>query len=410
MTTAGWDRPSPRIAELIRIGASAFLEEPDPLFDAVDDAVLGATPAAMAADPAMATATTAADHANIVHWARANVRDPGARVVPYLGPDLMDLARDMVRRGLDDATVTTYRAGQNVAWRTWMTRAFDLTSDPDELRELLDVTARSIFTYVDETIEGIQAQIELEREQLTGGTHADRLETVNLILEGAPITMTRASERLRYELSGRHLAAVLWTDGDAQEAGRLDESAGALAAAVGAPGAFTVVASVRSLWAWLRLPADADVERLRPAITPTPGVRIALGSPGAGIGGFRSSHLEALAAQRLMHRRGGDLQLAAYPDVRLVVLATQDEEQADDYVRQTLGGLLAADPELRETLRVYLREGSSTSAAARALYAHRNTVLARLRRAEQLLPAPLAGRGLEVGLALEIVHWLGDRP
>ena len=60
----------------------------------------------------------------------------------------MDLARDMVRRGLDDATVTTYRAGQNVAWRTWMTRAFDLTSDPDELRELLDVTARSIFTYV----------------------------------------------------------------------------------------------------------------------------------------------------------------------------------------------------------------------------------------------------------------------
>ncbi len=194
-----------------------------------------------------------------------------------------------------------------------------------------------------------------------------------------------------------------------REAGGLDECAGALAAAVGAPGAFTVVASVRSLWVWLRLPAEPDLDRLRDTLTPTPGVRVALGAPGTGIGGFRSSHLEALAAQRLMHRRGGDLQLAAYPDVRLVVLATQDEEQADDFVRQTLGGLLAADPELRETMRVYLREGSSTSAAARSLFAHRNTVLARLGRAEQLLPAPLAGRGLEVGLALEIVHWLGDR-
>lgn len=38
--------------------------------------------------------------------------------------------------------------------------------------------------------------------------------------------------------------------------------------------------------------------------------------------------------------------------------------------------------------------------------AHPNTVLNRLQRAERLLPLPLAGHGLEVGVALEIAQWL----
>jgi DNA-binding PucR family transcriptional regulator len=41
------------------------------------------------------------------------------------------------------------------------------------------------------------------------------------------------------------------------------------------------------------------------------------------------------------------------------------------------------------------------------LFTHRNTVLTRLARMERLLPAPLEGRGLQVALALEIVHWRG---
>jgi DNA-binding PucR family transcriptional regulator len=77
-------------------------------------------------------------------------------------------------------------------------------------------------------------------------------------------------------------------------------------------------------------------------------------------------------------------------------------------VARTLGALAGADEDLRETLRVYIREGCSASRAARALFAHRNTVLNRLSRARELLPAPLQERGLQVGLALEIVHWLGS--
>ncbi|WCB95083.1 hypothetical protein DSM104299_03825 [Baekduia alba] len=401
-----WEPPSDRVAELIRAGAAALLDETSALFEQVDAAVLEATPPRLSADPAITAATVATNHANILHWAGANTRRPGAHVPANLSPAVLDLARDIVRRGLDDSTtLNTYRVGQNIAWRAWMTLAFTLTDDPDELRELLDVTARSIFAFVGETVDGIQELIDREREELAGGTHAERLETVNLILEGAPITSARASERLRYELAGRHTAAVAWTDEDGAGPGALEQAADALARAAGARRAFTVVASTRALWAWFAAAdAGAPVDFAAP-----PGVRIALGTTAAGMEGFRRSHLDALATQRLMHRMPGDLRIASYQDVQLVALSAQDEEGTAEFVARTLGRLATADPELRETLRVYIREEFSASRAARALFAHRNTVLNRLARARELLPAPLEGRGLQVGLALEIVHWLGAR-
>jgi DNA-binding PucR family transcriptional regulator len=396
-----WEPPSPRVAELIRQGASLLLDEPAGLFTQVDAAVLDASPSRLADDPAIAAAAVATNHANVLHWAQANIRRPGAYVPANLSPQVLDLARDVVRRGLDDTSLNSYRVGQNVAWRLWMQLAFSLTTDPAELRELLDVTARSIFTFVDETVDGIRDLIEREREELVGGTHAERLETVNLILEGAPITRARASERLRYELAGEHTAAVVWTEDEGGGQSVLESAADALARAAGARRAFTVVASTRALWAWFAAPVPASFE-------PPPSIRIALGTTASGIEGFRRSHLDALATQRLMHRTPRDLRLASYQDVQLVALSAQDEENTAEFVSRTLGRLASAEPELRETLRVYIREEFSASRAARALFAHRNTVLNRLARARDLLPTPLEGHGLQVGLALEIVHWLGD--
>lgn len=396
-----WPAPSPRVAELIREGAALLLGEPEALFAQVDAAVLDASPPRLAEDPAIAAAAVATNHANVLHWAQANVRKPGVYVPGNLSPQVLDLARDVVRRGLDDTSLNSYRVGQNVAWRLWMQLAFTLTSDPDELRELLDVTARSIFTFVDETVDGIRELIEREREDLVGGTHAERLETVNLILEGAPITRTRASERLRYELAGEHTAAVVWTEDDGGGQSALESAADALARAAGARRAFTVVASTRALWAWFAAPVPASFD-------PPPSIRIALGTTASGMEGFRRSHLDALATQRLMHRTPRDLRMASYQDVQLVALSTQDEEGTSEFVSRTLGRLASADPDLRETLRVYIREEFSASRTARALFAHRNTILNRLSRARDLLPTPLEGHGLQVGLALEIIHWLGD--
>jgi DNA-binding PucR family transcriptional regulator len=168
-----------------------------------------------------------------------------------------------------------------------------------------------------------------------------------------------------------------------------------------------VIASGSSTWAWLAAAGGLTQDAARAAIDELPRVRAAIGLPRAGIDGFRRSHLDALAAQRLLHNLPSAVRVARFADVELVALAATDVERAGEFVVRTLGGLATADPELRSTLRAYVREEFSASRAARAVFAHRNTVTSRLRRAEQLLPAPLDGRGLEVGLALEILHWLG---
>ena len=165
--------------------------------------------------------------------------------------------------------------------------------------------------------------------------------------------------------------------------------------------------SATSLWVWFAAPAGGDPDATLTALDEIPRVRAALGSAAGGMDGFRRSHLDALATQRLMHNVPAGPRVTRFADVELVALAAQDVERAAEFAARTLGDLATADPELRETLRVYIREQFGASRAARALFAHRNTVLNRLQRAEKLLPAPLEHRGVEVGLALEIVHWLG---
>ena len=185
----------------------------------------------------------------------------------------------------------------------------------------------------------------------------------------------------------------------------LAQAAGALGTATRARQVLTVVASSSSMWAWLAAAADTDAGAITAATAAHPAVRAAIGPAGAGADGFRRSHFDAVATQRLMSRRP-DLRVARFADVQLVALALQDEQRAREFVVRTLGTLADADLELRDTLCVYIGEQFSAARAARALYTHRNTVLNRLQRAERLLPLPLAGRGLEVGVALEIAQWL----
>jgi DNA-binding PucR family transcriptional regulator len=287
--------------------------------------------------------------------------------------------------------------------------AFELTSDVDLLREMFDISYRSMASYVDETLAGIGEQIDREREQLLSGAHAERLQIVSLILDGAPIPARRASTRLGYELARPHTAYIIWSDTSELPHGELERTAGELDRAAGAPRPLTVAASVSSLWAWFSTDTGFDAGAFRDAVPADSGIRVALGSTLPGIDGFRRSHHDAIVTQRLMRRMSSTVRFASHPDVRLVALAAQDDDDAADFVARTIGDLASADPDLRDTLRTYIREQFNTTRTAKVLFTHRNTILNRLALAEKLLPAPLAGRGLEVGLALEITHWLGAR-
>ena len=178
---AGWEPPSAAVAALIRATAERFLEDPQALFDAVDASVLQTAGGTLASEPALVAAMRQSNHANLLRWGRANVRSPGEPVPPLVSAETLDLSRDVVRRGLDDPMQAGYRVGQNVAWRRWMTVAFELSEDVATLQQALDVSARSIEAFVEGTVSGIREQIDREREGLQRGAVAQRLEVVSLI-------------------------------------------------------------------------------------------------------------------------------------------------------------------------------------------------------------------------------------
>lgn len=405
-----WPSPSPPAADLIRAVAERLLAAPQGLFDEVDAAVARAGTPEAAADPAIQSVMRQANHGNLLHWARANLRAPGEPVPANVSPETLDVVRDLVRRGFEDFSESGYRVGQGVAWRRWMDAAFELSRDPAVLREALDVTAASMAAFVDGTLAGVRTEFEREREQLERGLQAQRMQTVLLILDGAPIDPGRASLGLRYELAREHTACILWHEAGVGEHGALERAAEEIGRAAGARRPLTVTAGSASLWAWLASDAEGvDLTALDRADLGPGAVRVAVGNTAAGIAGFRRSHLDALVVQRLMERLPAERRLVRHADVGPVALLARDPAEAADFVARTLGELAYAPEELRETLRVYVREGCGVTRCARATFAHRNTVLARLTRARELLPAPLDGRALEVGLALEIVHWLGAR-
>jgi DNA-binding PucR family transcriptional regulator len=402
-----WTLPSARVRELIRKGAQLALTAPPEWLEDLDEATLGGATNVITDDPTLVAAIRRTNRANLLHWATANVRAPGEMVEPNVGDATLSIARDIVRRGAGEAALDAYRTGQNAAWMRWMQLAFQLTDDVQDLRELLEVTSRSISTFIDATIRATADRMTAERAELTRGTHAERREVVSLILGGAPIGEQTASRRLGYRLDQPHRAAIVWSDEREPPLGKLEALADAFARAVGAQSPLTVIATGATLWVWATGKGDADLARIARAARGEPALRIAIGSAGEGIDGFRRSHLDALTAQRMVARIGSPRPLVSFDEVRLVSLATHDVDSAEDFVHLTLGPLESAGPELRTALLAFLREGCHASRTAKRLRTHRNTLLRRLARAEELLPRPLAEHRIDVAVALEIVQWRG---
>ena len=115
----------------------------------------------------------------------------------------------------------------------------------------------------------------------------------------------------------------------------------------------------------------------------------------------------SMLEQRMMARLRSPQRIARFADIQLVALLTADPDRAGDFVRHKLGDLESAGRELQETVRVFVAEQCNASRAAARLYTHRNTLLRRLARADELLPRPLAESTVPVAVALEVVRWRG---
>ena len=172
---------SPRLRELIRQGAWIALNPTPEWLDELDRATAASNPI-IAGDPTLVAAVTASNRINLIHFATAHLRDPGAPVTAYLGPEPLRMARLLMRRGLGPSALDVYRITQNVALQRWTDIVFELTADPDELHELLNIFSRSASDYVDATLAGLARQLKLEHSELAQGAVVERRKIVEAIL------------------------------------------------------------------------------------------------------------------------------------------------------------------------------------------------------------------------------------
>ncbi|WP_238997378.1 helix-turn-helix domain-containing protein, partial [Mycolicibacterium sp. CBMA 361] len=398
-----WPAPSPAVRGLLRNLATRMQAEVATMADAAwaaGQASLGDH--AFAADPMLAELDRRFTHSTYAHWLLANIDDPGRRVEPTLLPDLVTYARDLVLRGVDIGDVAAWRAAQRVAWKWWVKGCFQETDETDVLQELVEVSSNSLCTFIDDSMAAVEAQVADVRDDLARGPLVQRLATVQLLLQGAPIPRARAEAQLGYALTGHHLAAVIWA-ADEQDIGGLELAAESLMRACGAKQRLTLVPGLAALWVWLPVNQVPDQEVLDHGVD-IPGVRVAIGRVGMDVIGFRRSHLEAAAAQRLVTRLRSGRRAVRFDDVQLVALLTNDVTEARQFVADVLGDLATAEPVLRSTVRIYIAEQFNISKAADRLYAHRNTIDRRLARVDELLPRPLAENPTVVDAALALVE------
>ncbi len=402
------------VEDHIRRIAQRLLDDLDAVARDVDGVVFAGAPQ-LAADATVLAETSASNRAVLERWLRAMVARPGVEVSPEPPPEALDVARSLVRRGIElESLMTAYRTGQNLAWRRWMDLAAEEVPDRTELLAVLDRASALMFGYVDRVLGGVMALVQREREALLGGALARRTETVRLLLDGAPLDPEGASARLGYELRRRHTAVVLWADPPGAVQGALERAASTLARAAGAGRPLVLPAGTSTLWAWLGTDRDPPPEALRRAMEAVdPHVHAAVGPTREGMTGFRRTHVSALAAHRLVAAAAGRAErerLTTWSEVEVVALAAQDREQAAEFCASVLGALGAPDAatgRLRETVRVFLEEGGNGPRTAQRLHLHRNTVLSRIAKAEELLGHPLSERRLALALALELVRRLG---
>ncbi|AWG62829.1 PucR family transcriptional regulator [Mycobacteroides abscessus] len=411
-----WPVVSERTKELFRRGAElALTPSAADLAELQRASLAGLHSQGVLDDPTLFESIYRTNVDNLRHWAASNISNPAERVVLQLGQEAINIARDLVRRGLDRRSLDSYRMSQSVAWRSWMDICFSLTSDASELKELLDISALSISTFLDDIVEEVTALVDSDIKDLAHGTNTERLATLALIVEGAPITRTYAENRLGYRLSGEHTALIIWfstahDSADSLSDGRgvataLEAVADALTRASNATRRLTLVGSTRSLWLWLPTSEVPIAESVRTALAATPGVYVAIGRGGQDIEGFRRSHLDAAVTQRMLARTTSSQRIARYEDVQLIALMAGDLNRVDEFIAETLGALVGADPEIRETIFAYIREGFNASKTAKRLYTHRNTVLRRLETADRLLPRALAENIINIAVALEVLRF-----
>jgi DNA-binding PucR family transcriptional regulator len=332
----------------------------------------------------------------------------------------LEYARRLAQREVSaDALVRAYRLGHRAALEAILNEIRTADIEPRLRLDVFDRMARTSFDYIDWISQRVIATYQEERERWVEDRNSLRTLRVREILAGGDVDIDAMTTAIRYPLRGIHLAVVVWcpeTD-DGADPASLEPSVRKIAESIGAQDDSLFISVDRVTgWGWISLSAAAAVKavaHLRKFAKATSGFCVAAGNPLLGVDGFRRSHQQAQDARKVAITAGAGarpLTLASDPGLSVAALLGSDLDAASAWIGDILGPLASqseGDERLRETLLVYLRSGSSYTAAAGELHLHFNSVKYRVQRAIERRGRPIADDRSDVEVALLLCHWFG---
>ena len=333
----------------------------------------------------------------------------------------LEYARRLAQREVSaNALVRAYRLGHQAVLRIAFQEIRDSELDPELSLGVYELIARTSFGYIDRISQLVVVTYQDERDRWLGNRNTMRTSRVRDLIESGDADVDAAIAAIRYPLRRIHVALVVWCrDSDSgDELASMERFVYQLGESIGAceRPLFMSIDHVTG-WAWIPLPSNAApgaLGRIRGVAETTPEAPwIAAGDPLPGIDGFRRSHQQAQDARSVAIASGGSVPrfiAANDPGLAVAALVGNNLEAASTWVTEVLGPLSSpteSDERLRETLRVFLRTGSSNKAAAEELHLHVSSVKYRVHRAVERRGRPISADRLDVEVALNLCEWFG---
>lgn len=333
----------------------------------------------------------------------------------------LEHARRLAQRGASvNALVRAY----------WLGHKAVLDAARDEVRAAnletqlsLDVfgqISKIMFDYIDWISQQVVATYQSERDRWMENRNSMRALRIREALDGTDTDVDAITTAIGYPLRRIHLAMTLWCDksGDGDDLTLMEQFVHQLAQSIGVrENSLFIPVDRLTGWAWIPLTADAAphavawTHAFAEARTDTPW--LAVGHPLPGVEGFRRSHQQAQDARAVAIASGANaagVTAAGDPGLSMAALHAGNIDPTRLWVADVLGPLASRtdnDERLRETLRVFLRTGSSYKAAGEELHLHSNSVRYRVERAVQRRGRPITADRLDVEVALLLCAWYG---
>ena len=156
-------------------------------------------------------------------------------------------------------------------------------------------------------------------------------------------------------------------------------------------------------------------------VTGDAGASLGLGRPHPGLAGIRDSYREAEHALAMVRRFVGTGRTVRFSDLGLhrLLFAVAQQPELHDFYREAVGHLVAYDQRTKadfmRTLEAFFECNGSPTETAQKLKLHRNTVLYRLRRIQEVGRLNLDDAGTRLNLQLclrvrDVLQALSERP